>query len=260
MWTDKHISKEMLAAHLDPNTDAASRMPAVIDATVSWIDSWLGQDGNRESLKILDLGCGPGLYTSRLARLGYSVTGVDFSGRSIRYAAEKAEHENLDLSYRCQDYLTLDETEAYDLVTLIYCDIGVFPATDRDRLLGRIHQALKPGGRLLFDVFQPCRYKDVKEERSWYEADSGFWRPGPHLVLTANWWYSEWRLHLNQYIVLDETGQPEIYRLWDKAYTSEEMTEALRTTGFCVDALFSDTSGAPYREDSEILCVLARKP
>jgi len=36
-WDDPHISKGMLAAHLDPNTDVASRRPETIDRTVAWI-------------------------------------------------------------------------------------------------------------------------------------------------------------------------------------------------------------------------------
>ncbi|HOJ15222.1 MAG TPA: class I SAM-dependent methyltransferase, partial [Deltaproteobacteria bacterium] len=38
--------------------------------------------------RILDLGCGPGLYTKRLSDAGYDVTGMDYSRRSIAYAKE----------------------------------------------------------------------------------------------------------------------------------------------------------------------------
>src|SRR5690242_3531145 len=73
-WTDPHIAGQMLAAHLDPSTDAASRQPATIDAEVAWLVARLGlQAGGR----VLDLGCGPGLYSRRLAERGLAVTGVD---------------------------------------------------------------------------------------------------------------------------------------------------------------------------------------
>ena len=36
-WNDPHISAQMLKAHLDPNTDAASRRPETIDAEVAWL-------------------------------------------------------------------------------------------------------------------------------------------------------------------------------------------------------------------------------
>ncbi len=67
IWTDPHVSKQLLAAHLDPKTDAASRRPESIDRTITWVVNLLDlKPGN----KILDLGCGPGLYSQRLAKLG----------------------------------------------------------------------------------------------------------------------------------------------------------------------------------------------
>ena len=36
-WTDPHIARQMLAVHLDPETDAASRRPETIQRTVDWL-------------------------------------------------------------------------------------------------------------------------------------------------------------------------------------------------------------------------------
>ena len=82
-WDDPHISAQMLAAHLDPTTDAASRRPETIERSVAWIVKTLGL---RPGAKLLDLGCGPGLYAARLAQWGLDVTGIDYSRRSIDYA------------------------------------------------------------------------------------------------------------------------------------------------------------------------------
>ncbi|BCG61136.1 class I SAM-dependent methyltransferase [Paenibacillus sp. URB8-2] len=96
MWTDDYISRQLLATHLDPMSDAASRRPEVIDATVHWIVNYLcRQDHAKE---ILDLGCGPGLYAQRLAKLGYSVTDIDFSKLSIEYAKQQATMGNFEIS------------------------------------------------------------------------------------------------------------------------------------------------------------------
>jgi SAM-dependent methyltransferase len=75
-WDDPHISRQLLAAHLDPRTDAASRRPDTIDRSVAWLANQLEL---RPFNRVLDLGCGPGLYAERLAGLGLSVTGVDIS-------------------------------------------------------------------------------------------------------------------------------------------------------------------------------------
>ncbi len=75
MWTDPHISKQLLEVHLNPEVDLASRKKKTIESTVKWMLDKAGKN----NLKILDLGCGPGLYSQLLARKGHQVTGVDFS-------------------------------------------------------------------------------------------------------------------------------------------------------------------------------------
>ncbi len=144
-WTDPHISQGMLDAHLDPNTDAASRKPESIARSVEWICTLLPHQA-----KLLDIGCGPGLYTKRLCERGLCVTGLDFSERSIAYA--KA-HDPKSV-YVTQDYLELEYENEFDMITMIWCDYGALNPQDRQNLLVRIHRALKPGGLFLFDVFR----------------------------------------------------------------------------------------------------------
>ena len=50
-WNDPHISKSMLEAHLNPNTNAASRKPAFIDASVEWLKTLMTMD-----TQLLDIG------------------------------------------------------------------------------------------------------------------------------------------------------------------------------------------------------------
>jgi len=103
MWTDPYISNQLLQVHLSEHTDLASRKPDTIKKTVDWI---LFQT-NKENLKILDLGCGPGLYSALLAQKGHRVTGVDFSENSINYAKQQAKEKNLDIRYINEDYTKL---------------------------------------------------------------------------------------------------------------------------------------------------------
>ena len=111
-WDDPHIASRMLAAHLDPTTDAASRRPEFMDRSAAWIAS-LVPSGSA----LLDLGCGPGLYGRRFSELGLAVTGVDLSASSIAHA--RAHDPSGD--YRVLNYLELDEEAAFDLA-LIWCD------------------------------------------------------------------------------------------------------------------------------------------
>ena len=64
-WDDEHISRGMLAAHLDPEFEGASRSFAFMDRSVDWICATAPPATHP---RLLDLGCGPGLYAERFAR------------------------------------------------------------------------------------------------------------------------------------------------------------------------------------------------
>ena len=67
LWRDPHIAGEMMKAHLSPDTDAASYKPDRIRAIC---DSLPARMGLMSGARVVDLGCGPGLYCHRLAEQG----------------------------------------------------------------------------------------------------------------------------------------------------------------------------------------------
>lgn len=147
-WDDPYISAQMLKTHLDPNLDLASRRPETIQQSVEWLVSALGlQAGDH----VLDLGCGPGLYAARLAEKGLRVTGVDYSRRSIEYAKQFARQHNLDIQYRYQNYLTLEDENQYDAALLIFGDFCPLAPAQRSQLLSNVRRALKPGPHLALE-------------------------------------------------------------------------------------------------------------
>src|SRR5512140_3260874 len=75
-WYEPEFSKRMLNEHLCQEHDAASRRTERIEKQTDWIHKELLDE---KPTWILDLGCGPGLYTTRLAQLGHTCSGIDFS-------------------------------------------------------------------------------------------------------------------------------------------------------------------------------------
>jgi 2-polyprenyl-3-methyl-5-hydroxy-6-metoxy-1,4-benzoquinol methylase len=61
----------------------------------------------------------PGLYAFGFAQAGFLVTGVDHSQHAIEYASKYAEDKHLDLTYRYQNYLELEDENRYDAALLI---------------------------------------------------------------------------------------------------------------------------------------------
>ena len=166
LWTDPHIAKQMLKYHLDPTNDAASYRHDIIDAAVDWMANHfnLGRDDS-----YLDLGCGPGNYTRRMAEKGLQVTGVDFSENSIQYAKKEALERDLKIEYLCQNYLSIDRHDTFDLVTIISCDFSALVPADRTIFLKNVDSVMKDSGIFLFDFHsktRPAFFRIVVASRS----------------------------------------------------------------------------------------------
>jgi SAM-dependent methyltransferase len=103
---------------------------------------------------ILDIACGNGLYSRRLAALGAQVTAFDFSAALIRLARERGE---TNISYQVLDatsetaLLTLGEA-AYDSAL---CNMGLFDIADIGPLFRALPRLLKPGGCFVFSLMHP---------------------------------------------------------------------------------------------------------
>lgn len=255
-WDDPYISQQMLRTHLDSTTDAASRRPEIIDQSVDWMIQSLHL--NPENA-ILDLGCGPGLYTLRLARHGIRVTGVDLSQRSIAYAVEQSQQQGLQIDYRCQNYLLLDDRSLYDVALLIYGDFCPLSPEKRSKLLQNVHRALKPDGLFVLDVSTRVHRQRYGRRNAWYATENGFWKAGPHLVLEQGFDYPEQAIYLDQYVVIEADSNLSVYRNWFQDYNAGSITAELEAGGFKVKNLYADLMGTPYSDDTEWIGVVAQR-
>jgi len=149
IWTDKFINPQMNEAHLNPTNDAASYRPERREKICSYLISKLNLN---KGTKLLDLGCGPGLYAQRFAQAGVSVTGIDMSEYSINYARSQAEKSGLEITYILQDYREPFGVNGFDAVVIISEDYGVLSYADRLKFLGNVFSSLRPGGKFAFDV------------------------------------------------------------------------------------------------------------
>jgi SAM-dependent methyltransferase len=228
MWTDPYISERLLEMHLDPEQDLASRSRHRIDHTAEWI---LAQS-NKEKMRILDLGCGPGLYAEYFALRGHEVTGVDFSGNSIRYATGQAKDRKLDIVYLHKNYLQLDFAGCFDLVILIYLDFCVLLPEERDQVLMNIYRALKPGGMFIFDVVNDKNPDEKAPSNSWEAKEKGFWKATPYLALNDGFIYPEAKVTATRHTILDHEGRAETYIFWTHYYNREDLSGLLLSKGF----------------------------
>ncbi len=143
IWDNDYVSKGMLQAHLDESLDSASRNIKFVNKSVNWISELFPPTKYHN---LLDLGCGPGIYTERFYNRGYYVTGIDISKRSIMYAKQSAMKNNMNIDYILNSYIEYEFQKTFDLVTLIYCDYGVLSPQERHTLLKKVYHVLSQQG------------------------------------------------------------------------------------------------------------------
>jgi SAM-dependent methyltransferase len=227
IWTDPHISAKLLEAHLDSSTDAASRRPEAIESALSWI---LGRASAAK--RILDLGCGPGLYAERLARTGREVVGIDFNAASLGYARESARGAGLSIDYRLGSYLELPYPEGIDAALMIFCDFGALDDAGRRLVLRKLKASLAPGGLFFFDVFGLGLLSDRKAGRGWRVESGGFYSAGPCLLLEEDFLFPEARSATRQILALEETGRARLFRIHDTCFDRQSLELLLGGEGF----------------------------
>jgi 2-polyprenyl-6-hydroxyphenyl methylase/3-demethylubiquinone-9 3-methyltransferase len=98
--------------------------------------------------RVLDVGCGAGLLTEPLARLGGAVTGVDAAAENVAVAAEHAAAGGLAITYRHGDIATLDIGQ-FDLITSMEVLEHV---ADKAAFLGALAVRLAPGGLMILST------------------------------------------------------------------------------------------------------------
>jgi SAM-dependent methyltransferase len=251
-WNEPEFSKRMLAEHLAQEHNLASRQFEIIDRQVQWIhDEVL----HRRPSRLLELTCGPGLYTSRLAKLDHECVGIDYAPEPIRYAKTVAKDEGLGCTYHLQDVCEADYGNGYGLVMMLFGQFNVFRRNDATSILEKAFSALNPGGVLLLET---QRFSSVEEGgragNSWYSCgeSGGLWMDRPHLCLTESFWDSDAQAATQRFFIVDAaTNDVTRHALTTEAYTEEQLLDILTQVGFSDVQFFPSLVGVEVEEESQ---------
>ncbi|UCD64784.1 MAG: class I SAM-dependent methyltransferase [Candidatus Zixiibacteriota bacterium] len=256
LWTDEHISKQMLHYHLNEDVDLASRNRTFVDKSADWIMSHFKVG---PGVRVGDFGCGPGLYTTRFAEAGAEVTGVDFSERSIRYAKDTAKEKGLKIDYVLQNYLEFSSDRRFDLITMIFCDFCPLSPEQRDRLLGIFRDHLADGGAVLMDVLTLNFFETTKENRSYeYAPEGGFWSPEAYYMFLSTFKYEPEKVILNKHTILEKSRIREIFN-WLQCFSQDSLAAELEANELPISETYADVAGSPLKADSPQMAVVARR-
>ncbi|MGA2017690.1 MAG: class I SAM-dependent methyltransferase [Opitutaceae bacterium] len=102
----------------------------------------------------LDIGCGEGSNTRRLAELGARMSAIDIAPTFIRHAQAEERRDPLGIDFRTGDAMALPFGDRlFDFATAF---MALMDMPDQGLALREAHRVLRPGGFLQFSILHPC--------------------------------------------------------------------------------------------------------
>ena len=197
---------------------------------------------------VLDVPCGDGRLSARLAEAGYDVTGVDVSPHAI----ELARARELDARFVEGDLRALPDLGPFDGVVSWGNSFGYLTPPETVRSLAGFRRLVKPGGRLVLEsstVAESLLTAGISEHR---EIEFG----GVKMTSTNRYRASESRME-SEYVFESADGTVEHARGAHHVHTTGEVVRLLRGAGFeHVELLNGDGSG-PYELGSGRMIAVA---
>ena len=117
---------------------------------------------------VLDVCCGEGRHAIPLAERGYDVTGLDRDGAALFAARERAADLGVAARFVEGDMRDLAASVAgpFDVCVCLWQSFGYFDAATNEDILRQMGDLLRPGGRLILDIYHPGFYAAHQGERT----------------------------------------------------------------------------------------------
>ncbi len=201
-----------------------------------------------DGAEVLDIACGTGEFSVRLAKRGYAVTGVDLSEEMLVVAKEKSENMKLSIPFYLQDMTELEMGKQYDGI-VIFCDSLNYLQEEEDvkNTFRKVFEHLKEGGLFMFDVHSVHKVTDVFAGQTFadpYEEVSYIWNSyeGDEAFSVEH--------ELSFFVKDPETGLYERFEEdhYQRTYPVETYRKWLEEAGFRIQEVFGDTDSLEEAE------------
>ena len=226
------------------------------DQWCRYITELLREYGIQDGL-VLELGCGTGVLTRKLAAKGYDMIGVDYSEDMLEIAMDHRQ-EGEDILYLLQD---MREFELYGTVraAVSICDSMNYIVEYQDlvQVMKLVNNYLDPGGIFIFDLNTPYKYEEILGENTFAEN-----RPEGSFIWEN---YYDGETGINEYdLTLFVREKEGLYRKFEethyqRAYELEQVRRAVKEAGIEFVAAYDAGTHKPVRQDSQRIYVIARE-
>lgn len=226
-----------------------------------YITGILEKSGVKNGL-VLELGCGTGNMTRRMADKGYDMIGLDTSEEMLSIAREFGMEKEDKILYLCQD---MREFELYGTVAAVICvcDSMNYMLTEEDllKVFRLVSNYLDPGGLFIFDLDTPYAYEEVLGDTTFAmnrEEGSFIWENTFYPEDMVN------EVNLTLFVPQKSEGGRLLYEKLEethirKAYPAETIRRLLEEAGLEWVAAYDELSERKPREDSERIYIIAKE-
>ena len=224
------------------------------DARCEYILRLFDRFGNKPKLT-LDLACGTGNFTYRMIEKGIDVIGVDMSAEMLNIAREKADDATTLPLFLCQK---ANELDLYGTVDSCICMLdSVNHITDYDELCDsfkKVSLFMEKDGLFIFDVNTEYKHSCVLADNTFVTDDGELYTV----------WSNECDGNTVNIILDFFVKDGEVYRRFteefsERAYSDDELKNALQSAGFEMVAIYGDISFSEPSDDEERKIIVARK-
>jgi SAM-dependent methyltransferase len=201
---------------------------------------------------VLDVPCGDGRMTLRLAAAGYAAIGIDLAAAEVEIARRAGAQAALAARFLVGDLRALPDVGPVDAVVSWGNSFGYLTPADTVRSLAAMHRALRPGGRLVLEtgaVAESLLVGGIKPHSEYEFA-------GIRMTKASRYRAAESRVEVD-YVFEDADGVVERACGAQHVHTSGEVVRMLHGAGFGDVVLVGADGTSPYELGSPRLMAVA---
>jgi SAM-dependent methyltransferase len=204
--------------------------------------------------EVLELACGAGRATLALARHGIAITGLDLSPAMVAKAQAKAAAEGLRANFAVADMRRFSIDRKFPTIAIVDRSLQhLHSDEDFGDCLASVRRHLAPGGRFIFDLYNPDVRILARDPRVRYVVEQFSDETGQQITLeeTTDYDAASQVSRITWYFSRAGEAGFLVVPLHLRNIFPAELPRILRDGGLRIESLYGDFSGAPFRGDSD---------